>query len=308
MIDLRRLHMLRLLDQLGTVTATAEALRLTPSAVSHHLRELSRELKVPLLEPDGRRVRLTPAAAVLLGHADGLFAGWERTLADLDAHRAGRTGPLRFAGFTTAVSGLIAPAAGALRRDEPGLGVAVRECDTAPALGLLAAGDVDIAVIEGGEDGSPPGDVRFARTELLEERYDLIVAAGHPLAGSSGTGLGAAAGETWVVVEPETCAHHRQVTAYCTAAGFLPRIEHAATTWAGIWSLVAHGLGVSLVPRLADGPAGTPVSRVPLTGPAVPTRRVLAAVRAGSAGQPLIARGLAALRAAVPEHCRFVAA
>src|SRR4051812_17259538 len=59
MIDLRRLHMLRVVHQQGTVTAAAEVLHLTPSAVSHHMRELSRELKVPLLEPQGRRVKLT---------------------------------------------------------------------------------------------------------------------------------------------------------------------------------------------------------------------------------------------------------
>ncbi|MBO0849910.1 MAG: LysR family transcriptional regulator, partial [Pseudonocardia sp.] len=54
MIDLRRLHVLRVVDQVGTITAAAGSLHLTPSAVSQQLRALSHELAVPLLEPDGR--------------------------------------------------------------------------------------------------------------------------------------------------------------------------------------------------------------------------------------------------------------
>ncbi len=70
-----------------------------------------------------------------------------------------------------------------------------------------------------------------------------------------------------------------------------------------IWALVANGLGVSLVPRLAGGPSDQPVVRVPLTGDGVPKRRVLTCVRRGSRDNPLIVRGLRALHDAVPDRC-----
>ncbi len=60
MID-PRLQTLRVLHEQGTVTATARVLHLTPSTVSQQLRQLAAQLGVQLLEPDGRRVRLTPA-------------------------------------------------------------------------------------------------------------------------------------------------------------------------------------------------------------------------------------------------------
>ncbi|GAA2155801.1 LysR family transcriptional regulator [Actinomadura napierensis] len=303
MVDLRRLHMLRLVHQYGTVTSAADALHLTPSAVSHHLRELARELKVPLLEPQGRRVRLTPAAHLLIEHADAMLARWEEALGDLESHRAGAAGPLRMCGFTTAVGGLVAPAAGALLRADPSLTVEIRECDTDVALGLLAAGDTDVAVIEPTAGAPPPGDPRFDREPLMAEALDLIVPAGHPFAGRRDVRLEDTAAEAWISVQPEGCAHHQQVMAYCAAAGFTPRITHNATTWSVIWALVANGLGVSLVPRLADGPADQPVVRVPLSGDAVPMRQVLTCVRRGSRANPLIARALAALRAAVPARC-----
>jgi len=84
-IDLRRLRVLRELDQRGTVAATAAALHLTPSAVSQQLAALAREMGVPLLERRGRGVRLTGQARLLLEHAGAVQAQLERARADLAA-------------------------------------------------------------------------------------------------------------------------------------------------------------------------------------------------------------------------------
>ena len=61
-IDLRRLRVLRMLEQRGTVSAAAAALHLTPSAVSQQIAGLARETGVQLLEKRGRGVRLTSRA------------------------------------------------------------------------------------------------------------------------------------------------------------------------------------------------------------------------------------------------------
>ena len=81
MIDVRRLRVLRAVAQHGTLAAAAEELHLTPSAVSQQLAALEREVGQPVVERQGRGVRLTGAAEVLVGHADdadqglGTFAG-----------------------------------------------------------------------------------------------------------------------------------------------------------------------------------------------------------------------------------------
>ena len=62
MLDLRRLRLLRELARRGTITAVAEALSYSPSAVSQQLAALEKEAGVRLLEPVGRRLRLTPKA------------------------------------------------------------------------------------------------------------------------------------------------------------------------------------------------------------------------------------------------------
>ncbi|MEU5100828.1 MULTISPECIES: LysR family transcriptional regulator [unclassified Streptomyces] len=299
MIDLRRLHMLRVVHQQGTVTAAAEALHLTPSAVSHHMRELARQLKVPLLEPQGRRVRLTPAGRLLVDHADALLARWEEAQTELESYRAGVAGPLRIAGFNTAIGGLIAPAAGRLRHSHPDLLVQVRECDTAASMDLLVAGKVDLAVVEPTEGGPPLDDSRFEQSLLLEEPYVMLVPADHPFARVASVRLEDAAAEDWIVADPGTCDHAQRVRMLCAVAGFSPRIVHAATQWQAVWSLVGNGLGVSLVPRLAEGPEGRSVVRVPVSGENMPTRRILTCVRRGSRRNRLVDLGIRALEEVV---------
>ncbi|EPH41357.1 hypothetical protein STRAU_5593 [Streptomyces aurantiacus JA 4570] len=294
--------MLRVVHQQGTVTAAAEALHLTPSAVSHHVRELARELKVPLLEPQGRGVRLTPAGRLLVDHADALLARWEEARADLESYRAGMAGPLRIGGFNTAISGLIAPAAGRLRHSHPDLQVQVRECDSEESVDLLMAGKVDLAVVEPVEGGPPPDDARFEQSPLLEEPHIMLVPADHPLARAASVRLQDAAAEDWIVADPGTCDHAQRVRMLCAAAGFSPRIAHAAVQWPAIWALVANGLGVSLVPRLAEGPEGQAVVRVPVSSENLPMRRILTCVRRGSRRNPLIDLGIRALEEAVRDH------
>lgn len=74
--DVKKLRILRTLRDRGTVTATAEALLMTPSAVSQQLTNLAKQLGVDLLEAQGRRVRLTDAAHLVLRHAEAVFASW----------------------------------------------------------------------------------------------------------------------------------------------------------------------------------------------------------------------------------------
>ncbi|CAM5251342.1 LysR family transcriptional regulator [Streptomyces narbonensis] len=95
--DIKKLQILRTLRDRGTVTATAEALLMTPSAVSQQLTNLAKQLGVRLLEAQGRRVRLTDAAHLVLRHAEAVFAQLERADAELDGYLRGEAGQLRVA-------------------------------------------------------------------------------------------------------------------------------------------------------------------------------------------------------------------
>src|SRR5689334_24029762 len=182
MVDLRRLRALRAVADHGTLAAAADALHLTPSAVSQQLAALEREVGHALLEPSGRSVRLTPAAHVLLGHADALFAQLERMEGDLAAQGASPRGEVRIGGFPTALAGLLAPAARPLRATAPAIELRVREAETDEAVALLVARDVDL--ILGMECRAAPrrDDPRFHREELLGDVLDAVLPNDHALA------------------------------------------------------------------------------------------------------------------------------
>lgn len=294
MIDLRRVHVLRVLDELGTVTAAAAALHLTPSAVSQQLRQLGRELGVALLEPEGRRVRLTPAARALLGHADELATRWERARAELDRYADRHGGQLRMCGFASVFGTLLLPATARLRELDPLLEVRLLEVETADAYQRLLAGDVDVAVTLPTLGGPTATDPRFEQRPLVDEPQDLLVPADHPLAGRAEVALEEAARDGWVLSEPHSCDQYELVSAACAAAGFSPRAVHHAADWTATFELVAAGFGVCLKPRPIPVPCRLPVAQVPLREP-VPRRRLLTATRRGSREQRPIALGLDAL-------------
>ncbi|EFL27475.1 LysR family transcriptional regulator [Streptomyces himastatinicus ATCC 53653] len=280
----------------GTVTATAAALHLTPSAVSQQLRLLARDLEVELLRPEGRRVYLTPAAHIVLRHADTLQAQWEAAQAELAQQSVATRGTLRLCGVSSALAALAAPAVSRLRRTHPLVEPLILEEESAECYRLLLTDEADVALVLPGPDAPPVTDARFEQTPLLTDRQDLLVAEGHPLARPEGVELAEAAGQPWIVKKQNNDSYHL-VTAACAAAGFSPRIAHQLKEWYAVSSLVAEGFGVCLIPRIVPLPQHA-VTRVPLRGEPIPARRLLTAVRRGSAAHPLVTAGLDALREA----------
>jgi DNA-binding transcriptional LysR family regulator len=262
--------------------------------VSQQLRQLSRELGVELLRPDGRRVQLTPAALILLEHTDRLHEQWERVRAAIAVPEGAPYGRLGMCAVSSAIAALLAPAVSRLREAYPELRVRIREEESADCYELLLTEESDIAVVLPTPDAPPVTDRRFDHRPLLDDRQDLLVPEGHQLARQDGVTLAEAAGEQWIVKPYNNDTYPLLLTA-CAAAGFTPNIAHSAKEWFAVSALVAEGFGVCLLPRMVPIPSRYPVMRVPLRGSPLPSRRIVACVRRGSAQQPAIAAGVRAL-------------
>ncbi|MFG2793611.1 LysR family transcriptional regulator [Streptomyces sp. NPDC048419] len=296
MIDLRRLHVLRAVAHYGTVTAAARALHFTTSAASQQIRQLARDLDVDLLEPQGRGVRLTPAAESLLAHADAIQARWEQAELDLRAEHA-PAGPLRVSGFPVAVSVLLAPMAVRLQQRHPRLSVRIQEAGVPESFDLLFEGETDLAIVEATPQNPPLSDARFDQQPLLDDPFDLVVPADHPLAGRERVGLSDAAHEDWIApVADSPCRPH--VMSACGEAGFSPGVVHHALDWNVTAHLVANRLGVALIPRLAQLTPHLPIARVRCTGN--PHRKLLTCTRRGGRERPAVAAALQELRELAP--------
>lgn len=258
------------------------------------LRSLARDLGVRLVEPDGRGIRLTPAALDLLDQAEELFARWEQIRGRLDRAAPERVRSLRVCGFSTAAAALLPATAARVTDTHPGCAVRIIEADPQECFDLLLAGRADVAVVVAVAELPPRSDPRFEQFPLLDDPLDLLVPAEHRLASRAAVLLREAASERWILDRPGR-PHHLLVQTACAAAGFSPAIAHEAAEWDTGAALVAAGLGVALVPRLARLPGGYPVTRVPLRGEPSPARHIVTAVRRGSARQPAVATALAAL-------------
>ncbi|UUN26938.1 LysR family transcriptional regulator [Streptomyces sp. FIT100] len=299
--DVRKLRILRTLRDRGTVTATAEALLMTPSAVSQQLTNLSRQLGVRLLEAQGRRVRLTDAAHLVLRHAEAVFAQLERADAELAGYVRGEAGEVRVGAFSTAVPALVVPAVRALRTRHPALDVRVREAEAAEAYELLSAGDVDLALSLAAH-APTARDPKFTRVPLLADPLDVALPAAHPLASEPGLRLSDLSGEPWIFGGSGPWSEITRTA--CEAAGFVPEQAHSASGWTAILAMVEAGMGIALVPRMAAAERRGGVA-MRVLGPDQPRRHVIAAVRRGAEEAPGVERVLQALReAAHTRHDR----
>lgn len=258
----------------GTMTRAAAAVGYTVSAVSQQIRKLEQEAGQPLLHRHSRGTQLTDAGRTVVEHA-GKIGAEMRSLQDaLDDIAGVRAGSLRMGTFPTAGSSLLPVALGRFQREHPGVDLTVRSVRQGALLAMLNSREISMSLLwdyRWAKLDLPNVDIRF----LMDDPTALLVARTHPLAGRSTVSVPELLDETWVVR-----GHgHPMVDVIVQASkrpGFHPRIAYEANDYQEIQAMVAIGMGVSLVPRLAMTVQRRDVRVIPITGD-VPTRRILLA-------------------------------
>jgi DNA-binding transcriptional LysR family regulator len=278
MLDPRRLRVLREVAARGSFSAAAEALAFTQSAVSQQVAALERETGTRLVERGVRPVRLTDAGGALLAHAEAVLARLDEAEQELGEIAGLRRGRLRLASFPTAIATLVPRAVALFSRRHPEVDLTVVDDHRQGLLPRLARWELDLALIYDHE-ALPEPDLQLERTHLLDDRFDLVVPDGHPLARRESVALGELAGETWLGGTPDG-AYARIVLHSCRAAGFEPRIAFGSDDYNAVQAFVTVGLGVAMLPRLALTLARPGLARVALAEP--PVRRIAAARLAAS--------------------------
>jgi DNA-binding transcriptional LysR family regulator len=298
MINVQRLRILREIVRHGGMTRAAAALYMTPSAVSQQMAILERETGVTLLERHGRGVRTTDAGAMLVNHAEEVLAALEAADADLAAVREGVAGTLRVCAFPSAARALMIPAIQRLRERYPRLVVTMEDLEPEESLPMLAAGDLDL-VFDYQHDLTPdPHDPGIERRLLVTEQVRLALQADHPLA--TGTvRMADLRDETWVVGR-DASSFLEVVMLAASQAGYVPRIDIHSNDFQVILAAVGAGLGVTLVPALGLLTEYPRISFRALEDLDL-HRRVLTAIRRGTATSPRIAAALEVLEAVATD-------
>jgi DNA-binding transcriptional LysR family regulator len=301
-VETRRLQFLRELSLRGSMRAVAEEMEVTTSTVSQQIAVLAEEFGTPLIEPVGRRVRLTPAGRRLAEHAVTILAAVEAARSDLDPD-AEPAGVVRVAGFATAIRRTLLPLAAALGSRYPELRLSLSELEPGEAYALLAADDIDLALTYDYNLAPASIAAELVLTPLGSARWSLGVPSDSVDAADSADSATDEAGDAlaafrryrrhdWIVNSRNT-ADADVVRIVASMAGFEPRVAHRADSLDLLQDLIVAGLGVGLLP--ADRATAPGVRLLPLRNPEI-VLRALAVTRRGRTGWPPLAVVLDALR------------
>ncbi|MEU7180436.1 LysR family transcriptional regulator [Streptomyces celluloflavus] len=295
MLNLDRLRTLGAVARHGSVSAAADGLHVTTSAVSQQIAKLERETGQQLLAKNGRGVRLTDAGRLLADHATRILSQVELAQAELEAHRGQAMGELRLGAFPTAARGLFPAALATLRAAYPQLRTRLTELDPDASVRGVVRGDLDLAVVLDWYNRPLPLAEGLAKTPLLDDPADVAMPSDHPLAGRRSVELEDFADDEWISwPQGEFC--HDWLTFTLRSRGFEPRIAHMAEEHHTQLALIAAGLGVAVAPRLGRGPVPDGVSVVPVGHRMC--RHVYAIWRVDADRRPSIRAAADALRAA----------
>ncbi|MFE3634485.1 LysR family transcriptional regulator [Streptomyces cellostaticus] len=295
MLNLERLRTLDALARHGSVSAAAQALHVTTSAVSQQLGKLEREAGQRLLAKNGRGVRLTDAGRLLSEHAARILSQVELAQADLEAHRGQVAGELRVSAFPTAARGLFPTALADLRGRHPGLRVRSSELEPERGIAAVVRGDLDLAVVLDWYNKPMPVPDGLVKAPLLDDPADVALPAGHPLAGRDEVDLAEFAEDEWITWgEGEFC--HEWLLFTLRSKGIEPIVGHRAGETHTQLGLVAAGLGVCIAPLLGRHPVPPGIVMIPLRQRV--RRHVYVVWRADADRRPSIRAAVEALRAA----------
>ncbi|MFB7584834.1 LysR family transcriptional regulator [Streptomyces hydrogenans] len=293
MLDVRRLRILQHLAAYGTVAATAEVLHLTPPAVSQHLAALQKEAGTPVVEKQGRTLRLTAAGELLVAHAEIILAELAAAESGLASLRSGRRGIVRITAFASAARTLVVPLwqrlADTDTAPELSLRLSVQEPDQ--ALDELHKRSTDLALVHSYTVLPRSFPAAYEQTLLMEEPVllalhlrqadELGLRPGRPV------DLSRTADMPWLTPGPETSCYE-MIQRACGAAGFVPDIRARSSDFAVLAALVAAGAGIALIPRMALPDATELLSLHPLLHPV--SRSVFTVSRAGTSKHPDLRR------------------
>lgn len=245
-MDPRRLLTFRAVAQNKSFSRAAEQLSLTQPSVSHQIAHQETEIGLRLLDRGRGVVRLTPAGAVLLDHANEI--AWRLQLADtqIAALATQRRDQLRLGAFPTALAGFVPAAVARLRETDDELSVLLSEVTADILESRLLSGDFDVAL--GYQDATVERrEIRGAtRIDLLTDTFLVGLPTEHPLAGHVGAiSLAQLAEENWIFASREGF-----LIQACRDVGFDPQVVATTTEPLATRGLIARGLGVGFIPSL----------------------------------------------------------
>lgn len=222
----------------------AQRLAISQPPLSVAIQQLEASVGARLFERDSKGVRLTPAGLAFRGSAQGLLDRAEDACALAREVQAGEVGRLRLGFVGSTLFNGLSDWLQAFQTRHPRVEVVVVELNSQDQIEALAQQELDLALLH--TDRLPPA---LASQPLYGEPFLACVPAGHPGAASSEIPLASLSEQPFILFSRKGSPdYHARIVEICRQHGFYPRLQHEGRHWLSVVSLVAQGLGVSIVP------------------------------------------------------------
>ena len=227
---------------------TAELIHLSQPALSLQIRALEAEVGVRLLERNRRKTTLTPAGRAFRDAAIAGVAQLDRAIRNARLAADGKLGLLRIGFISTAGSELLPNIIRAFRELNPEVEFSLRNILTAEQIRMLESGALDIGFLRLPIGGHTQLEV----VTVHREPFVLVVPASHPLAERKKVRLSEVSGQDFVMYDRmHAPGFHDLVFGILRNAGIVPNVRQTAGEMPTLISLVAAGMGISILPESA---------------------------------------------------------
>ena len=241
-MDLRQLEILRAIADSGSFTAAGARLHVSQSAISRQVLLLEEEFKEPLFIRFGRRIQITPIGETLLQLSHRVFEDIRDTTAGILDTKKKLTGTLRLVGGMTVCLYVFPPLLKEFRRHHPDVDIKVITGGTPRLLRKLRSGGADLGLIT-----LPIEDHSLATVPVIHEELLLVMPAGHRLATGKPIAPEALVRQPFILFENGSNTR-RVLDEFFVRADVKPRVVAETENVEIIKSMVASGLGISIVP------------------------------------------------------------
>jgi DNA-binding transcriptional LysR family regulator len=242
-MEIRQLKAFVAIAEARTFTAAAQRTHYTQAALSMQIKQLEKEVGLPLFIRMPRRVMLTEAGERLLERARLILREHDSALTELSELAGAERGRLRLGSASGMVSAEALPAIlRRLHKSYPHAEVSVTSGTSEELVKKIHAGELDMAFV------SLPVQARSIETELLSKDQLVAVASPrHPLAGQRVISAFALAGEKLILGERGGNTR-RLIDEFFSEAGLKPKVAMELSRQAAIKNMVMSDMGVGIVP------------------------------------------------------------
>jgi LysR family hydrogen peroxide-inducible transcriptional activator len=244
-MELHQLRYLLAVARTGNFSRAAEQCRVSQPSLSQQIAKLEAELGERLFSRLKRRAVLTAAGEALLPRATRILAEVDaahRDVADAAEEVRGKVS----VGVLPTIAPYLLPRVLALTaRECPAMEVRLHEATTAQLLASAATCEIDLAIMS-----LPIDDDRFIREPLFDEELLLAVPPKHPLTKKKRIHVSDLESERFILLEEGHCLGEQSLS-FCHRHDLHPRVAFRSAQLETIQVLVAGGLGISLIPKLA---------------------------------------------------------